>query len=75
MALQHFTQYLETQDTIGRVLLQYCGVNSNKGLGIVVDTTGDFAAVQRIMRDWDEAKCQKEFDGSKTVPNADLRVM
>lgn len=73
-ALQHFTKYLETQDTIGRVLLQYCGVNSNKGLGVVVDTTGEFAAVQRIMRDWNDAKCQKDFDGSKTVSKTDLRM-
>ncbi|KAH8430878.1 uncharacterized protein LDX57_008542 [Aspergillus melleus] len=73
-ALQHFTGYLESQKTIGRVLLQYCGVNSNKGLGIVVDPTGDLPAVQRIMRDWNEAKCQTEFDGSQKLPNAALRL-
>ncbi|KAA8646796.1 uncharacterized protein ATNIH1004_005471 [Aspergillus tanneri] len=72
--LQHFTQYLESQKTIARVLLQYCGVNSNKALGIVVDTTGDFSAVQRIMRDWNEAKCQTGFDGSKKLPNTALRL-
>ncbi|KAL4765634.1 uncharacterized protein BDW70DRAFT_168842 [Aspergillus foveolatus] len=61
------------QTAIGRVLLQYCGANSTKGLGIVVDTSGDLAAVQRIMRDWNEAKCQSNFDGSKTV-SASLRL-
>ncbi|KAK1149031.1 hypothetical protein N8T08_007708 [Aspergillus melleus] len=73
-ALQHFTQYLKSQNTIGRVLLQFCGVNSNKALGIVVGTTGDFSAVQRIMRGWNEAKCQTNFDGSKKLPNAALRL-
>jgi GH18 family chitinase len=73
-ALQHFTQHLEAQETIGRVLLQYCGVNSNKALGIVVDTSGDFQAVQRIMRDWNEAKCQTDFDGSKKLTNTALRL-
>ncbi|KAJ5804625.1 uncharacterized protein N7518_000928 [Penicillium psychrosexuale] len=74
IALQHFSQYLETRDTIGRVVLQSCGVNSNKGLGIVVDATADLATVQRIMRDWNEAKCQKEFDGSKIMSKTDLRM-
>ncbi|KAL6230525.1 hypothetical protein BDW75DRAFT_244726 [Aspergillus navahoensis] len=73
-AVQQFTEYLDSEDALGGVLLQYCGVNSNKGLGIVVDTTGDFATVQSIVRDWNEAKCQTDFDGSKTVSNAPLQL-
>ncbi|KAL4997043.1 hypothetical protein BDV10DRAFT_186556 [Aspergillus recurvatus] len=73
-ALQHFTQHLEAQETIGRVLLQYYGVKSNKVLGIVDDTSGDFQAVQRIMRNWNEAKCQTDLDGSKKLTNTALRL-
>ncbi|KAL4799251.1 hypothetical protein BDV19DRAFT_385501 [Aspergillus venezuelensis] len=73
-ALHQFTQYLESQETIGRVVLQYCGVNSNKALGIVVDATGDFSSVQKFVHDWNEAKCQTDFDDSKKLPNSGLRL-
>ncbi|KAI3092753.1 CAZyme family GH18 [Penicillium roqueforti] len=73
-AVQHFVDYIESQDTVGRALLQYCGVNANKGLGIVVDTTGDFEAVRSIMRGWNDAECQTGFDGSKDILDGRLSL-
>lgn len=72
-ALEEFTKFIEGQESVGRVILQYCGVNSKKALGIVVDASGDIAAVKRIMRGWKEKKCQTQFDGSKNLSKSKLR--
>ena len=72
--VQMFMDYIESQNSIGRVALQYCGVNSNKGLGIVVDTGGNLSAVQKIMRGWKEAKCQTGFDGNKNLIGSKLHI-
>lgn len=72
-ALKEFADYIETQDSVGRVILQYCGKTFKTGLGIVVDASGDLAAVKQIMRGWTEVKCQTQFDGSKSLSTSKLR--
>ncbi|KAH7024682.1 uncharacterized protein B0I36DRAFT_376564 [Microdochium trichocladiopsis] len=48
------------------VSAEVCGTgrNANHVLGLVVDGTGDLAAVQKTVRDWNEAKCLSQDDTS-----------
>ncbi|KAE8306364.1 hypothetical protein BDV41DRAFT_585895 [Aspergillus transmontanensis] len=71
---QEFTDHIESQDLVGRIALQYCGENSNKAIGIVVDASGDLAAVQRIVRGWVDGECQTDFDGVKELSQSILQL-
>lgn len=73
-AVQQLLNHLQNEPIAPRTVLQYCGQNANKGLGVVVDTTGNLAAVQQIVRDWLDAKCQTDFDGTTALPDSMLRI-
>lgn len=45
---EKFAQHIQSQSTATQTVLQCCGINPNTGLDTVVDTTGYFAAVQRL---------------------------
>lgn len=62
------------RDGVGnRTALQICsqGSSSDQVLGIAADAKGDFAAIQSIMKSWDEAQCitgdeASDWDGIET---------
>lgn len=72
--LQRFTERVKSQPLASRTVMQYCGMNANQGLGIVVDITGDFSVVQKTMRGWNEASCVMDFDGKEELLKSPLRM-
>lgn len=70
--LEKLTDYLETQDSVGQLVLQYCGGNSKKTFGLVVNAGGDITVVQQTMRGWRESKCQTDFEGTKNLSKTKL---
>ncbi|RYP87128.1 hypothetical protein DL769_000587 [Monosporascus sp. CRB-8-3] len=48
------------------VVAEICGAgrNADHVLGIAIDTTGNVAAVQKAVRDWDGATCAEDLTGS-----------
>ncbi|KAJ5121672.1 uncharacterized protein N7515_009633 [Penicillium bovifimosum] len=66
-ALQNFIEDLNKNPIPGQILFQYCGIDSGRGLGLVIDTTGNFTGVRQIMRGWDESTCAGGFDGRRNL--------
>ncbi|KAF5009147.1 hypothetical protein FDECE_4591 [Fusarium decemcellulare] len=65
-----------------RSLLQHCNtsglnntaVTSAVTVGVVVDTEGDFVAVQRAVRAWSGALCVEDADSTKRLNNVALNL-
>ncbi|KAJ6151665.1 hypothetical protein N7470_006793 [Penicillium chermesinum] len=65
--LQKFIDDLDTNLMPSRIVFQFCGTDSSRGLGLAIDTTGDFTGLTEIMRGWDESRCAGGFDGTRNL--------
>ncbi|PCG90917.1 Glycoside hydrolase, superfamily [Penicillium occitanis (nom. inval.)] len=65
--MQEVTKVLQSTDTYQSMALQHCGKNANSTLGIAVDFTGDLAAVQQLVRTWNDGDCVSGFTTSSNV--------
>ncbi|RAH86063.1 glycoside hydrolase, partial [Aspergillus japonicus CBS 114.51] len=57
---------LQTSQIYDSGVWQYCGINSNRTLGLAVDLNGDLAAVQQYVRTWSDGKCVSGFTTTQT---------
>lgn len=63
-----------SQGVYEQIVLQHCGANSDRSLGITVNTKGNLTAVQKHMRDWSDGNCIKNFEQSKRIESVSLLV-
>ncbi|KAJ5720849.1 uncharacterized protein N7483_008783 [Penicillium malachiteum] len=54
-------------DRYGAVVIQYCGADSNRTLGIALDLNGDMTAVQKYVQAWHSGECITGFDQTTSV--------
>lgn len=55
---------------------QVCGnVTSSQIVGVFADTTGDIAAVQQALADWDSARCIQDYDQQDIVSGEAISVL
>lgn len=47
-------------------VIQYCGSNSNKTIGVAVDLNGDIPTVQQYVKSWNAGDCFSGFDHTTT---------
>lgn len=73
-AVQKLAEYIEDGPITRRTALQYCKRTSDVGFGIVVDTNMDIAAVQQIVRRWNNAECLTKFDGTRGPFHTSLQM-
>ncbi|PYH85135.1 hypothetical protein BO82DRAFT_425737 [Aspergillus uvarum CBS 121591] len=57
---------LQTLQAFDSGVWQYCGINSNRTLGLAVDLNGDLAAVQQYVRTWSDGQCVSGFTTTQT---------
>ncbi|KAK6348664.1 hypothetical protein TWF718_006452 [Orbilia javanica] len=55
--VQKFIEEIQTKGIADTTLAQYCGPDSDYVLGIVANTKGDLAGVQRAVRSWSDSEC------------------
>ncbi|KAK6515917.1 hypothetical protein TWF281_004509 [Arthrobotrys megalospora] len=55
--VQKFIDQIGSNGIADTTLAQYCGPDSDYVLGIVVNTKGDLAGVQRTVRSWSDSEC------------------
>lgn len=66
-AVQEVVKALESTDTFESMVLQHCGTNANSTLGIAVDFTANLAAVQQLVRTWNDGDCVSGFSTFSNV--------
>ncbi|KAJ5634467.1 hypothetical protein N7528_002309 [Penicillium herquei] len=57
-------------DNYGTVVIQYCGADSNRTMGIALDLNGDMTAVQQYVQSWHSGQCISGFDHTTSVDMA-----
>ncbi|KAK6502020.1 hypothetical protein TWF481_009838 [Arthrobotrys musiformis] len=55
--VQRFIDEIQSKGIADTTLAQYCGPDSDYVLGIVANTKGDLAGVQRAVRSWSDSEC------------------
>ncbi|KAL4820368.1 hypothetical protein BDW67DRAFT_172610 [Aspergillus spinulosporus] len=62
--LEHLRKQVREKGVGESTLVQLCGKsrNAHRVLGVVVDTTGSVAAVQKLLSTWSKAECAADLD-------------
>ncbi|PLB51186.1 glycoside hydrolase [Aspergillus steynii IBT 23096] len=71
---QKFIEHLERNGVTDQTMIQHCGVDADYTVGIVADTTGDLAAVQKVVRGWDSAQCATGYQNKDQWSPVQLKV-
>ncbi|KAJ5827672.1 Glycoside hydrolase superfamily [Penicillium robsamsonii] len=63
--LPKFISYLKSAQVPRRLALQHCATDAEHTVGIVIDTTGDLAGVQDVVRGWRLADSSSDWEHEK----------
>ncbi|KAJ5256934.1 Glycoside hydrolase superfamily [Penicillium angulare] len=63
--LPKIIEYLQEHSMPDRLALQHCAKDSAHTVGVVIDTAGDYAGVQEVVRDWSQATCPSDWNSKK----------
>lgn len=72
--VQEFAETLKTDGLDGRTAVEVCGEDMSAfyTAGVVADVNADFAAVQDIVRQWNDAQCVSDAAGSEELEDVFL---
>lgn len=71
--VQKFIYHIKSESMSKNLLFQYCDVDADYVIGIVVYTSeNNLPEVQRIVRGWTDGKCVEDFDNSKALDDTDI---
>ncbi|KAJ5437022.1 Glycoside hydrolase superfamily [Penicillium cf. griseofulvum] len=63
--LPKLISYLKGTQVPQRLALQHCATDAEHTVGIVIDTTGDLAGVQDVVKGWRLADCSSDWEHKK----------
>ncbi|KAI9778945.1 MAG: hypothetical protein M1816_003793 [Peltula sp. TS41687] len=72
--VQKFIDHIQQAGISNSTLLQYCNADADYVLGIIANTNGNLAAVQKAVQDWGDAKCVTGYEDLTEWANTPLAV-